>query len=310
MTEDSFDPHALRRALGNFATGITIVTAQAADGSKIGLTVNSFNSVSLQPPLILWSLDKRSASSLEVLRGSGHFAVNVLAADQIALSNHFARPQEDKFAGIAFSEGPGRAPLLEGCAARFHCALEQEIDAGDHWILLGRVLAFDDFGRAPLLYHQGAYSLALPHPQLQSQSKADSGGVFAQKLSNNLLYLLLQAVSAYQNAYLPKQTALGLSVSEARVLILLSALTQGSVDKLQRESNLPGSEIAEALENLTQAGLVEQSAEHYRLTADGVERAEQYWHVSQQEQEQVLAEFSAEEVETFKRMLRGVMQHA
>jgi len=310
MSADNFDPHALRRALGNFATGITIVTAQAPDGSKIGLTVNSFNSVSLQPPLILWSLDKRSASSLEVLHSAGHFAVNVLAADQIALSNRFARPQEDKFAGIAFSEGPGNAPLLEGCAARFHCALEQEIDAGDHWILLGRVLAFDDFGRAPLLYHQGAYSLALPHPQLQNQSKADSGGVFAEKLSNNLLYLLLQAVSAYQNAYLPKQTALGLSVSEARILILLSALTQGTVDKLQRESNLPGSEITEALARLAQAGLVGQSEGKYQLTDAGLERAEQYWHISQQEQEQVLMEFSAEETALFKRMLKGIMQHA
>lgn len=250
MSDHSLDPHALRRALGNFATGITIVTAQTPEGDRIGLTVNSFNSVSLDPPLVLWSLDKRSIDSLDVIRRANHFAVNILAADQIDLSNRFARPQSDKFAGVQYREGPGRMPLLEGCAARFHCALHETVDAGDHWILIGRVLDFDDAGRAPLLYHQGAYSLVLPHPRLQQRSDTpapDSG------LSNNLLYLMLQAVNAYQSAYLPKQQALGLSVSEARVLILLSALQACRAERLQRESSLPGSEVREALENLGQA---------------------------------------------------------
>lgn len=96
--ETLFDSRAFRRALGNFATGVTIATATAPDGSRAGVTANSFNSVSLEPPLILWSIDKRS-SSLAVFQQASHFAVNILAADQIDLSNQFARPRDDKFEG-------------------------------------------------------------------------------------------------------------------------------------------------------------------------------------------------------------------
>jgi flavin reductase (DIM6/NTAB) family NADH-FMN oxidoreductase RutF len=106
MSESTFDPRAFRRALGNFATGVTVVTAADASGRKVGVTANSFNSVSLDPPLVLWSIDKRS-SSHGVFEEASHFAVNVLAADQIDLSNNFARPRDDRFAEIAYE--PGRA---------------------------------------------------------------------------------------------------------------------------------------------------------------------------------------------------------
>jgi flavin reductase (DIM6/NTAB) family NADH-FMN oxidoreductase RutF/DNA-binding MarR family transcriptional regulator len=312
MSNQAFDTHALRRALGNFATGITVVTAQSPEGERIGLTVNSFNSVSLDPPLVLWSLDKRSVDSLDVIRRANHFAVNILAADQLDLSNQFARPHSDKFANIDYREGPGRAPLLEGCAARFHCTLHETVDAGDHWILIGRVLDFDDFGRAPLLYHQGAYSLVLPHPRLQQRpAAAPREPELESRLANNLLYLMLQAVNAYQSAYLPKQQALGLSVSEARVLILLSVLEDGREERLQRESSLPGSEVREALENLEHAGLVAaQEGGGYRLSPVGMERARQYWAMSEQEQAQVFAEFDASQIELFKQILNSIIRRA
>jgi len=143
-----FDPRAFRRALGNFATGVTVVTAATASGRKVGVTANSFNSVSLDPPLVLWSIDKRS-NSHEVFEEASHFAVNVLAADQVHLSNNFACPREDRLGG---------SPVFADCSARFHCEKYQQVDGGDHWIMIGKVVAFDDFGRAPLLYHQGAYA--------------------------------------------------------------------------------------------------------------------------------------------------------
>ncbi|AZE79428.1 P-hydroxyphenylacetate hydroxylase C1:reductase component [Pseudomonas synxantha] len=154
---DIFDPRAFRRALGNFATGVTVVTAATASGRKVGVTANSFNSVSLDPPLVLWSIDKRS-NSHEVFEEASHFAVNVLAADQVHLSNNFARPREDRFALIEYEPGEGGSPVFADCSARFHCEKYQQIDGGDHWIMIGKVVAFDDFGRAPLLYHQGAYA--------------------------------------------------------------------------------------------------------------------------------------------------------
>ncbi len=97
--QTAFDPRIFRRALGNFATGVTVVTARAGD-DMVGVTANSFSSVSLDPPLILWSIDKRSGS-LPVFRRATHFAINVLAMDQIELSNRFARPSEDRYAGVA-----------------------------------------------------------------------------------------------------------------------------------------------------------------------------------------------------------------
>ena len=159
------DPKAFRRALGNFATGVTVITATASNGIQTGVTANSFNSVSLDPALVLWSVMK-SSSSVEIFEQASHFAVNVLADDQIAVSNHFARPVSDKFENLAYENGIGNAPLLPGCAARFQCENFQRIDGGDHWILLGKVVAFDETGLAPLLYHAGNYSVATLHPEL------------------------------------------------------------------------------------------------------------------------------------------------
>ena len=158
-----FDPRAFRAALGCFATGITVITAQAG-GRRVGVTANSFNSLSLDPPLILWSLVKTSAS-YPVFEAASHFAVNILAHDQIALCRAFAARGGDKFAGLALREGQGGCLLLPGTCASIECAREAVLDGGDHWLLLGRVTGFAQTDADPLLYHRGAYSLAQPHPQ-------------------------------------------------------------------------------------------------------------------------------------------------
>ncbi|EBA08292.1 flavin reductase family protein [Sagittula stellata] len=162
--ESGFDPRAFRAALGCFATGVTVITAQA-EGQRVGVTANSFNSLSLTPPLILWSLLKTS-SSYPVFEAASHFAVNILAHDQIELSNHFARRSDDKFAGIDVIEGQGGCLMLPETCATIQCARENILDGGDHWILIGRVTGFETSDSAPLLYHRGQYSLAQPHPQV------------------------------------------------------------------------------------------------------------------------------------------------
>lgn len=222
-----FDPRAFRRALGNFATGVTVITARDRSGRQVGVTANSFNSVSLDPPLILWSIDKRS-SSHEVFEAASHFAVNVLAADQIDLSNNFARPKDDRFAGVEYEVGVGGAPVFEGCSARFHCEKYQQLDGGDHWILVGRVLAFDDLGRAPLLYHQGAYCMVLPHTRMTKREDGQAPG-----------------------------------------------------------SNFQG-----------------------RLsTVKGVDETEALWTIAAKQQQQVFGQFSQEQVETFKQVLKAVIRN-
>lgn len=147
---------ALRDALGAFATGVTVVTALDPDGRAIGLTVNSFNTVSLEPPLILWSLSLASPS-LEAFRKARHFAVNMLAADQQAVSERFAQRNSDKFADIDWREGHGGVPLLSGCCANLECRNEAQHAGGDHLIFIGRVENCTRQDKAPLVFHGGRY---------------------------------------------------------------------------------------------------------------------------------------------------------
>ena len=143
------DARDLRRALGSFATGITVVTARAPDGRIAGVTANSFCSVSLNPPLVLWCL-AGSAPSRAVFAHASHFAVHVLAEDQLHLSDRFCKPSRNKFAGLETTEGLGGAPILEGVVALFECSREQRHDAGDHVILVGRVERYHHTNRPPL----------------------------------------------------------------------------------------------------------------------------------------------------------------
>ncbi len=155
----AINPQEFRRALGNFATGVTIITTRAEDGSEIGLTCSSFNSVSLNPPLVLWSLEN-NAKSLPVFLKKPNWAVHVLASDQEALSTRFARRGEDKFSGLDLETGVGDVPLLTGCTARFQCRTAFQYDGGDHTIFVGEVLSFDSSERPPLVFHGGKYAHA------------------------------------------------------------------------------------------------------------------------------------------------------
>lgn len=158
-TAPSFDAAGFRKALGSFATGVTIITTRDGAGSPVGLTVNSFNSVSLNPPLVLWSLAETS-NSLSVFRAATHWAVHVLATDQEPLSGRFARRGEDKFAGVDVEAGVAGVPLLRRCSARFQCRTAFQYQGGDHLIFVGEVLAFDRADVAPLVFHAGRYAHA------------------------------------------------------------------------------------------------------------------------------------------------------
>jgi flavin reductase (DIM6/NTAB) family NADH-FMN oxidoreductase RutF len=154
----SFDSRRFRDALGCFATGITVVTARAADGAPLGVTVNSFNSVSLDPPLVLFSLD-RSAARFAEFSAAGHFAVNVLRDDQQDLSHRFASRGNDAWEGLDVETGESGCPLLPGVLAVFECELETTYDGGDHVIFIGRVRHIDHLAAGtPLLYFRGGYT--------------------------------------------------------------------------------------------------------------------------------------------------------
>ncbi|MCQ4084040.1 flavin reductase family protein [Streptomyces sp. RB6PN25] len=160
-----FERRDFRRALGQYATGVTVVTARTTDGRPVGMTANSFASVSLNPPIVLWCLSK-NAPSLPHFTAASHFAINVLAADQHHLSRQFATPATDKFARAPVTVGTAGTPLLDGAVARFQCRTVQHIDAGDHVIVLGEVEQYEAPGGEPLVFHSGSYHMTTRHPDL------------------------------------------------------------------------------------------------------------------------------------------------
>ncbi|HTM96253.1 MAG TPA: flavin reductase family protein [Croceibacterium sp.] len=151
------DPLAFRNALGRFATGVTVVTTADAEGRKYGVTANSYNSVSLDPPLILWSL-ARSSRSMAAFAECRFFVVHVLGAHQEDLALRFAARGDDKFAGMAVREGAGGAPLFDDCLAHFECRVEDRIEGGDHVIFLGHVVGFAAGDHDPLIFHSGRFT--------------------------------------------------------------------------------------------------------------------------------------------------------
>lgn len=140
-----------------FATGVTVVTARAADGELIGLTASSFNSVSLAPPLVLWSL-AQAASAMAAFSAGSHYAINILAADQKALAERFAGKRESRWVDVAYTESEGRLPLIDGAAATFECFNRSRYEEGDHTIFVGEVeRCHHRAGASPLLFHGGKF---------------------------------------------------------------------------------------------------------------------------------------------------------
>ncbi|ANQ86979.1 flavin reductase family protein [Azoarcus olearius] len=145
-----------RNALGMFATGIAVVTTRSPAGEPLGLTINSFNSVSLEPPLIVWSLANQLPSRA-IFENCEYYAINILAEDQEPLSRLFSRRSDDKFADLELDEGVGGVPLLRGCCARFQCRNTVRHPGGDHVVFISEVVDFDRNELPPLIYHGGAY---------------------------------------------------------------------------------------------------------------------------------------------------------
>ena len=162
MQASPFTRQDFRAALGLFATGVTIVTARAADGTPVGLTANSFNSVSLTPPLVLWSLSLQAGSMAAFATGS-HYAIHILAAEQRELAERFATRGADRFAGLDWRPGIGGVPLLDGAAAVLECHNRSRYEEGDHVIFVGEVEQCRYRADAsPLILHGGRFYTELP----------------------------------------------------------------------------------------------------------------------------------------------------
>ncbi|HEY5828969.1 MAG: flavin reductase family protein [Hyphomicrobiaceae bacterium] len=159
--ESALDERHLRNALGRFVTGVTVITTHTPDGRLEGLTVNSFSAVSLDPPLVLWSL-RAASSCLPGFESAGHFAVNVLGTWQFDLSQHFARRGAHKFQSITHASGLGGCPLLHDALATFECSKQTRVVGGDHVVFFGRVERAVYREGEPLVFGAGKYGTHSP----------------------------------------------------------------------------------------------------------------------------------------------------
>ncbi len=174
-TASTVDLRRLRQALGSFPTGVCLVTTVGADGKREGMTINSFASVSLTPPLVLWSV-RDEARSAEVFIHTRHFVINVLAAQHRDLAMHFARPAVDKFAAheAQFRSGVAGCPVLVDAMAVYECSLYSRHQEGDHTVLIGRVETFDHTDSPPLMFHAGQMGTIQELAALQDERAASA----------------------------------------------------------------------------------------------------------------------------------------
>jgi len=262
-----------RRSLGEFGTGVTVITTNV-DGENFGITSNSFSSVSLEPPLILWSI-RRASQSFPAFETCSHFAVNVLASDQMGLSQHFAKSGHKKFEGVSWTPGNSNVPVLADVAASFECRRTKVYDGGDHVILLGCVEYYCRYDRQPLLFAKGRYAVAADHPETRVLSTADDShsplGLDEQMLS--LLMVRAYSVIAARLEQGRKSVGLGLSLMQARLLKAAHTHSQSTLEELLPELFLDFNASRHVLESVSELGLLVLNADgRVVLTRDGEER--------------------------------------
>lgn len=294
---NSSEAKQFRGALGQFATGVTIITSTDSDGGPVGVTASSFNSVSLDPPLVLWSLAK-SARSMEAFQQSGYFCVHVLSASQEALSARFASRGEDKFQGQPFEPGRGEVPLLPEFAARFQCKTTHTYEGGDHLIFVGEVLEYDQSDEPPLVFHGGNYALAkVKTPGAKAGGSVDiAHGTFTDSF---FLYLLARA---HFQASMPLRNEwrhAGISESQYLSLTLLGLGGALSLQDLQERLLHTGREPDHStLKDMLDKGIVTETADGtcYAITVKGRELYLSLLAHSKAIEERLLQDFSDSEI--------------
>ncbi len=297
---------AFRNALGAFATGVTIVTTVDENGQAVGVTASSFNSVSLDPPLILWSLAKSSLSR-GAFSQSGHFAIHVLAASQETLSNRFARSGEDKFAGVEWRQGTLGAPILSDYAALFECRTRHEYEGGDHLILVGEVIAHDAREQAPLLFHGGRYAERRPRPAAENEQSVD---IEHGRFTDDFLFYLISRAH-FQTSWPTRQRLAenGLSMGQYLTLAVLSMDMPLPGDEIARRLTHTGhAPDAAALEAMAAQGLLRADAGGFALTGPGRDQLVETLAFGKAMEADLADHFTAAELAETKAVLRRIIE--
>lgn len=299
----SFDPKDFRRALGKFPTGVTVITTRDAEGNPIGMTASSFNTLSIEPALVLWSIDK-GAWSLEAFTRGKSFAINVLRNDQIEISNRFARRGEDKFADIHTRDDQHGSPLLHGTAAWFGCKTWNVYEGGDHFIIVGEVTDYSyEENVNSLVFHNGRYAVPETHPAVQAPTRPLEARGF---LGDYLLFQLRQTLNAYASDFYPRLSHFGVTAEEWRVLTLLADGKSMEQEQICRYVSQPLKELMFTGEWLQDKGLASAVGSKIQLTVKGQNLAEQLLDMAIEHEQRILSVLNDTEQAMLKLMLKKI----
>ena len=293
------DPKELRRCLGNFATGVAVVTTRSNDKDQ-GITVNSFTSLSLDPPLVLWCLARKSRT-YAAFAETEHFIVNILSVDQVPVSNRFAfRSDEDFPADVSFTRGIGSAPLLDGTCAHFQCRKTAVFEGGDHVILVGEVIEFAGSDRPGLVYRTGEYAVADSHPTAVAQSRDNLDQGF---LDTTVRPALEGITRRFESFFDEELRDAGISSRESQVLGLLLSVGALSAEEIANQTLVSGSFLEETLESLADKKLVAEDGHNYKLTERGRTLASEWLERLRTYKSQALGSIARDEAEALQRTL-------
>lgn len=299
------DPASFRRCLGQFATGVTVITASSTD-SLVGMTANSFSSVSLDPPLVLWSA-KRGSPSYPAFESASHFAINILSDDQIHLSKHFGKSGPDKFDEVAWAPGAGGAPLLHGALASFECRRVASYPGGDHTIFLGQVERFTRHDRSALLFVQGRYGIAADHPEAATQQSPHQD-IAAGPMNEFLTALLYRAHGSLSDALEEGRRAEGLSLLQTRLMSAIETLPNRSLEDLLPHLFLGANAAQGTVHELEAMGIVAVSNEGLlTLTARGIDRSRALLARARDIEARNIADLPATDVAACRRVLNRLI---
>ena len=304
--KQEFDVKDFRRALGQFPTGVTIITSKDENGEPIGVTASSFNSVSISPALVLWSVDK-GAFSASIMENASHFAVNILSKSQVDMSNRFAGRGEDKFGGIDYTECPNGSPLFNGCSAQFECKTWNVYEGGDHLIIVGEVLAYrHDESQSPLVFACGSYAVSMQHPATTASNttKVPGDGV----LGDYMLYLLRVAYSNCSAQLYPELMAKhGIAPEEWRTLTLLSDTGKAESAYLAKMIGQPTDVFNSTVERMQSKGYLDSLPEgHIQLTEQGREMTTRLFEIAKSQEESLLSGLNEQQRNELKASLKQI----
>lgn len=310
MSDVVFNAKDFRRALSQFPTGVTVITTLDEAGNPIGVTASSFNSVSMDPALVLWSIDKRSYSA-QAFQEAEYFIINVLRRDQVATSNNFASAGKDKFDNAAYHAGIGGCPALDTFAAQFECKSWAVYEGGDHLILVGEVIDFRyENSVGPLVFTRGSYAISSQHPEMVKSAPAEENEQQVDFVGDYLLYLLRETYQRFSGRLYPQlKNKYSVTPEEWRILARMVNTPVIPIKDLTVMVMQPEVSLRETADWMVEKGYLEYPDNStLKITPQGAVLASNLQELALSEEAELLSLLSDEQTRTLKNNLKAMIE--